>query len=98
MHAVVFRQSFLPDPKEESGALPLLKTQMDGTRTSKIAGQSLPLDAGSQYVDDRLEDLAGWQWLASASRLALVNPATFPLTLYGHVGCDFLPKLVGYGP
>ena len=56
-------------------------------------GQGLPLDAGAQDEDDRLEDLPGLHRLAPAPGAAEVPPALLPLPL-GDEGFDLGPQLI----
>jgi hypothetical protein len=71
-HLVVFRQTRLPEPQEESVTSPPLEMSVNGTATPEILRQRLPLAACTQNINDGGKDLPRDDRLAPATRAPLI--------------------------
>jgi hypothetical protein len=59
-HLLIFDQTGSPEALKEASRLPAQKMPMNGAGTAKLfLGQRLPLDAGSQHIDNPGKDLPG---------------------------------------
>src|SRR5579859_4824487 len=66
---IVVSQARLPQSFEEAFLLPFLKAIVDRRACSQLTRKSVPLDAGAQHVDHRLEGRAVGQTWASSFRM-----------------------------
>src|SRR3974377_2455905 len=98
LQVVILGEAVAPEPDEHVLPLPGQEVLVDRTRAPELPlGEGLPLDAGAQDEDDRLEDLPGLPGLGAPAGGGGDTPPLLPLPR-GDEGFYLGPQLIGDGP
>jgi hypothetical protein len=97
LYFIIFLKAGNPHGLKKTLFTPEPEIAVNGTCGSELLGQGLPLDTGTQDIEDCFKDPAGFHGVTASTGFPLVCFCGIPLFV-GHEGLHELPKLIGYFP